>query len=173
MQYFFAILVVWISRATNYMIRRMPLPNPIFSGKWWQKVSLNIYCGSVVSIDQIISWIRYWIEDWGDEVTSFPKNVESQIFWVISGQMLNKMWWGLTEKIERFENWSWQFSLPLFRGRKDDLGDDAVDIVIMMECMCVFLSLCFTDWKIKKGNFTHSKIVGKILLQGGKSILAS
>ena len=67
----------WISRATNYMIRRMPLPNPIFSGKWSQKVSLNIYRGAVVSIDQIISWIRYWIEDWGDEVTSFPKNIQA------------------------------------------------------------------------------------------------
>ena len=54
--------------------------------------------------------------------------------------MLNEMLWGLTEKIERFENWSRQFSFPLFRGRRDDLGDDAVDIVIMMECMCVFLS---------------------------------
>ena len=64
---------------------------------------------------------------------------KSQIFWVISGQMLSEIWRGLTEKIERFENWSGQFSFSLSRDRRGDLGDDAVDIFIMTECKCVFL----------------------------------
>ena len=89
------------------MIRRMPLPNPIFSGKWSQKVSLNIYRGAVVSIDQIISWIRYWIEDWGDEVTSFPKNIQATRLQLTN--ILGDIWPDVERNVVKIDGKNWAF----------------------------------------------------------------
>ena len=147
MQYFFVfwwLNIYQISWANKYIIRLLALPNPIFFREmvtkgipeyilepWLALIRLSVGLDTGLRIEVSKSQAS-------QKILRRP-GYKSQIFWVISGQMLSEIWRGLAEKIERFENWSRQFSLSLSRDRRGDLGDDAVDIFIMMECICVFL----------------------------------